>query len=285
MTLITTMMTRPLDPGYAAAADRRRAAGLEPSTSVRSPLLVATTLLIGLVVGVSAYNLTAASSPRSEARADLISRIETRRAEVDRLSASATSLQAQVSRLESEQLAGGDATASRTLALSVGALPAQGPGLVLTVDDAPGADAEDATGATDPNAQGRIYAKDLQFVVNALWQSGAEAVSINGERLTSVAAIRFAGSAIIVDYRPLARPYVITAIGDPKEFPAAFADGPGGSYLSTLANSFGVRVDTAVRKQVTVPAAAGLTTRFARTRDTGPTRSPSASPTSEGAPS
>ena len=79
-----------------------------------------------------------------------------------------------------------------------------------------------------------MLAKDLQFVTNALWGSGAEAVSINGKRLTSTSAIRFAGSALIVDYRPLTRPYVITALGDPKRFPAAFADGAGGTYLSTL---------------------------------------------------
>ena len=114
-----------------------------------------------------------------------------------------------------------------------------------------------------------MLAKDLQYVTNALWESGAEAVSINGKRLTSTSAIRFAGSALVVDYRPLTRPYVITALGDPKRFPAAFADGAGGTYLSTLRSTFGIRVDTEVSDDLTVPAAVGLTTRYARSGDTG----------------
>ena len=80
-------------------------------------------------------------------------------------------------------------------------------------------------GRADEASQGRVIAKDLQYVTNALWESGAEAISINGKRLTSTSSIRFAGSAIIVDYRPLTRPYVITALGDPQRF-LAFADGP-----------------------------------------------------------
>jgi uncharacterized protein YlxW (UPF0749 family) len=104
-------------------------------------------------------------------------------------------------------------------------------------------------------------------------------VSINGKRLTATSAIRFAGSALVVDYRPLTRPYVITALGDPQRFPAAFADGAGGTYLSTLRNTFGIRVDTKVSDDLTVPAAVGLTTRFARSGDTGgATASPGSTP-------
>ena len=99
-------------------------------------------------------------------------------------------------------------------------------------------------------------------------------MSINGNRLTSTSPIRFAGSALVVNYRPLARPYVVTAIGDPKAMPGEFADGAGGSYLSTLHSTFGIRADTDVSRDLTVPAAVGLTTRYAQPMDTG------ASPTS-----
>ena len=147
-------------------------------------------------------------------------------------------------------------------------MPLQGPGFTLTLDDAPGAGADD-TAEGGQAQQGQVIAKDLQYVTNALWRAGAEAVSINGNRLTSTSAIRFAGSALIVDFRPLTRPYVITALGDQKGFPAAFADGAGGTYLSTLRSSFGIRVDTEVSDKLTVPAAVGLTTRYARSGDTG----------------
>ena len=281
MTLLTSMLQRPLDPGYAAAADRREAQGRPRSTSLRSPLLVVATVLIGLLVGVASYNLTTANKPRSQARADLIGQIEDRRAEVDALTTQAATLQDQVTALETEQL-GNDSLTTRTreVASLVGAVPLHGPGFTLTLDDAPGAGADDTAEGGGAAEQGQVLAKDLRYVTNALWEAGAEAVSINGQRLTATSAIRFAGSALVVDFRPLTRPYVITALGDPKRFPAAFADGSGGTYLSTLRSTFGIRVDTDVSDDLTVPGAVGLTTRYARTGDTG-----SASPSPGSTPS
>jgi uncharacterized protein YlxW (UPF0749 family) len=196
MSLLTTMLQRPLDPGYAAAADRREAAGMPRATSLRAPRLIIAMVLLGLMVGVAASNLTASDSPRAQARKDLIAQIEDRRAEVDELTARATQLQTEVADLEAQQFgAVGDLERSRELAATVGAVELQGPGFTITMDDAPGSSADEA----DPNSpeaeQGRVYAKDLRFVVNALWQAGAEAVSINGNRLTSLSAIRFAGPA------------------------------------------------------------------------------------------
>jgi uncharacterized protein YlxW (UPF0749 family) len=60
----------------------------------------------------------------------------------------------------------------------------------------------------------RVYDSDVQLLVNALWARGAESVSINKSRLTSTSAIRSAGDAILVNYRPLLPPFVISAIGD-----------------------------------------------------------------------
>jgi uncharacterized protein YlxW (UPF0749 family) len=280
MTLLTSMLQRPLDPGYAAAADRRQAQGKPRATSLRSPLLVVATVLIGLIVGVASYNLTTANKPRSQARADLIGQIEDRRAEVDALTTQASTLQGQLTALETERL-GSDALTAQTreLATLAGASALHGPGFTLTLDDAPGAGADDSAEGSGQAEQGQVLAKDLRYVTNALWESGAEAVSINGQRLTAASAIRFAGSALVVDFRPLTRPYVITALGDPKRFPATFADGAGGTYLSTLRSTFGIRVDTNVSGDLTVPPAVGLTTRYARNGDTGKaTPSPGGTP-------
>jgi uncharacterized protein YlxW (UPF0749 family) len=279
MTLLTTMLQRPLDPGYAAAAERREAEGQPRATSLRAPRLIFAMVGLGLLVGVAASNLTADDSPRAQARQDLIVQIEDRRAEVDELTALATSLQSEVTALEAGQLgAVGDLARSRDLAATVGAIPLQGPGFTITMDDAAGSGADEVDSTSPEAEEGRVYAKDLRFVVNALWESGAEAVSINGKRLTSLSAIRFAGSAVIVDNRPLTRPYVITALGDPARFPADFADGEGGTYLSTLKGQFGIRVDTKVSKALTVPAAVGLNLRYATTGDTGDTEPSTSTP-------
>ena len=162
-------------------------------------------------------------------------------------------------------------------ALVAGAAPVTGPGLRLTLDDAPVKDGGKNADADPRNNagpdQGRVIARDLQIVVNGLWASGAEAVSVNGQRLTSKAAIRFAGQAILVNYRPLTRPYVISAIGDPRSLAADFAASDGGSYLQSLKTNFGVRAGIAEVDRLTVPGESALTTRVAR-----PVPTPGATP-------
>ena len=56
---------------------------------------------------------------------------------------------------------------------------------------------------------GRVLDRDLQVMVNALWAAGAEAIAINGQRLTARSAIRYAGEAILLDFRPLVPPNVM----------------------------------------------------------------------------
>jgi uncharacterized protein YlxW (UPF0749 family) len=62
----------------------------------------------------------------------------------------------------------------------------------------------------------RIQDVDLQLVVNALWTAGAEAVSINGRRVTSTTAIGEAGDAVLVNFTAVSSPYRVSAIGEPE---------------------------------------------------------------------
>ena len=68
--------------------------------------------------------------------------------------------------------------------LQTGAVAVTGPGVRMVVNDAPNASA-DAEFVLD---------KDLRNIVNGLWQAGAEAISINGQRITTRSAIRFAAA-------------------------------------------------------------------------------------------
>src|SRR5665647_909206 len=166
--------------------------------------------------------------------------------------------------------------ASSTVCTSPGTVPVTGPGLVLTVDDA----AVEA-GVKNPNVdplastvpdKGKVIARDLQIIVNGLWQAGAETISVNGHRLTSRAAIRFAGAAILVDYRPLTRPYVITAIGDPSSLSADFAAGDGGSYLQSLKANYRIRGDIKEHDSIVVPGEPALSLRMAKPVQSAVTR-------------
>lgn len=270
MTLITSMLERPLDPGYAAAAERRERAGLSRATSLRSPGLVVFLVVIGVLVGIAAVQLRGGDTTKQRTKASLIERIERQQEDVDAQAAQAGALRSEIAALDAETLrevSEGLADEVERLSLVAGAVPVRGPGFVVTIDDAESTGSEgsnsDPRGDSGPK-DGKVIARDLQIVTNSLWEAGAEAVSINGQRLTTTAAIRFAGEAILVDYRPLKRPYVVTAIGDPGSLPATFAEGSGGTYLSTLKNSFGIRVSTVVRKEVTIPASATLGTRSAK---------------------
>src|SRR5207302_8837342 len=129
-----------------------------------------------------------------------------------------------IGQLSAEQAALRDATLASTSAgaalarqiaaeeSALGTLPVVGQGLRVTV-----ADGSPAGGPRDPHLD-----RDLQAVTNALWTAGAEAIAVNGERLTAQSAIRQAGDAILVDFRPLVSPYVVTAIGSPVSLETQF---------------------------------------------------------------
>ncbi len=116
-------------------------------------------------------------------------------------------------------------------------------------------------------------------MVNGLWQSGAEAISVNGQRLTVLSAIRAAGDAILVDNRPLVPPYTVLVIGDGPKLAPAFQDAEAGQYLKIIQGSYGIRSTLSVQKKLTVPAALGITLRYAQPLTSD---SPAAAPTATG---
>jgi uncharacterized protein YlxW (UPF0749 family) len=105
---------------------------------------------------------------------------------------------------------------------------------------------------------------DLQQLVNGLWTAGAEAISVNGHRLTSLTAIRSAGSAITVDYTSLTPPYTVLAIGETATMPARFAQSSGGQWVQYLVSNFGVRLAITTEDSLLVPADATIALRYAK---------------------
>ena len=265
MTLLTSMLERPLDPGYAAAA-RERAAGTQaPRTTTGRVALLLSCLVVGLLLATAALTLRQNAAQQGQVRADLLSRIDNRRADGDATTKAIAAAEARIAQLEQAALAAAPGTAGDLARLrsAVGAESVTGPGMTVTVDDAPGTDT--ATGS----ANGRVLAKDVAFLVNALWAAGAEAIAVNDQRLSGRSAIRFAGDAILVNFRPLARPYRITAIGDPATLPAAFAEGPGGSYLTSLSDNYGVMTEVSTAPKVTLPRTTSLTLTYAHPQKEG----------------
>jgi uncharacterized protein YlxW (UPF0749 family) len=110
---------------------------------------------------------------------------------------------------------------------------------------------------------------DLQLLVNGLWASGAEAVAINGQRLTSLSSIRVAGDAITVNLQSLTRPYVVTALGDPDQLAARFVESDAGTWWLNLRAVYGLRFSMSNEETLTVPAAPTPTLRHARRLGSG----------------
>lgn len=270
MTLLTEMLERPLDPGYQEAADRRAAAGLPRATSTRTILVIVMVLLTGFLFAVGAKALRPKPTAAAAIKTDLVERIEALQAAGAAQEAKVGTLAKEVQAYESLALqqSGRGAQTDRTKVLEAeaGVVPLTGPGLTLTLDDAstPGGDADAGSRPSSGFASGRVTSADLQIVVNGLWASGAEAISINGHRLSSTAAIRFAGQAIIVDFRPVAPPYVITALGDADRIRALFEPSFAGLYLAQLGSEFRIPATWATSSNLRVPGDSSARVSVAR---------------------
>lgn len=263
MALLTELMEHPLDGSYQDRAEARAAKGEPRLSGHRSPLLLIACLALGLLLVVAAQTLRVPKETASGERGQIIDQIEGKQRSNDTSKRTITRLRSQIGTLRSRGLdeAGSKALATRLrqTETAAGAVAVTGPGLVMTLDDRASAAKRDGSDPRDGGrAQDVLTSGDLQVLVNGLWQAGAEAVSINGNRLTSLSAIRFAGEAILVDFRPLARPYKITAIGKPTTMWQTFRDGSGGAYLDATKRLLGLDVHVDNTNSVSVPASASV---------------------------
>ncbi|MER7457719.1 DUF881 domain-containing protein [Micromonospora sp. NPDC126480] len=249
---LTELFRNPLEPGYADAAARRRE---EPppgwgSWSVRTVTLVVLVVL-GFLFAV-AYRQTVAEAPgRSQARQGLVEQIKQRESETDRLSERADQLRAEVARQRAAALGGSEAARLRNLEAGTGLGRVRGDGVVVRLADAP--PDEDAMTGSDAGPPRVIYT-DLQGVANDLWAAGAEAISINGQRLTATSTIRFAGQAILVDFRPVTGPYEVSAIG-PEEMRERFERSRTAATMRQVAEKTGLSFGVRDAEDLTLPAA------------------------------
>ena len=167
----------------------------------------------------------------ADERNDLLSRIAAERQRRDELTARVGELGSENGRLRQESVADPSLRAElQRLETVTGAVAVSGPGIQIQVNDA-----EKAV-----NGRGVIYDSDLTRLVNGLWQSGAEAMAINGQRITTLTPIRSAGSAITVDYVSLNPPYSVDAIGDPTRMQTRFAQTPAAAWWQHLHDNYGI---------------------------------------------
>jgi uncharacterized protein YlxW (UPF0749 family) len=266
--LLDAVLAETLDPAYAEAAARRadREAGGSADGRTRQrwrprTLVGLTMVMAGLLLAVTYDQAAATAEGREQIRARLVADIEQESAISDRLTDQLEELRVEVSRIREHVLeasAVGQDALGRLVRAEQGAaaVPVTGPGLLVTLANAdPKANADPVGGATQEDLRGRVQDGDLQLVVNALWAAGAEAVSINGLRLGPTTAIRFAGEAVLVDFRPVTNPYQISAIGDPDALLNEFLANAEVKALAGISAVYDLRFDFVRQDELDLPAA------------------------------
>ncbi|WP_072805789.1 DUF881 domain-containing protein [Rhodococcoides yunnanense] len=231
-------------------------------------LVLVVCIVVGLLLATTRHMSAGNEIRRSDTTrlSDLVrsAQTSTEEAETDR-----ENLSLQLEELQ-RQAASGDADVGTTLARSealngaAGLNPESGPGVVVTLTDAPrAADGRYASDASPDDLV--VHQQDVQSVLNALWTGGASAIAMQDQRIVSEVAPRCIGNTLLLGGRTYSPPYVVTALGDPARLDAALANNPGVRVFQQYALRYGLGYRAASSADLEVPGHDGpVRTRFAQ---------------------
>ena len=255
--LLSLVTARSMDEDYAHVARRRaeegaaNPEGAPPRQQERqrwlTPLIV---LAFGVLVAVAAVQTSRDADTRELGRAALIEQIEAGRVTLERLQRDAVTLTAANRSAERRNAALEDQLRSvrsrvRGLEVAAGYAAVRGPGVRIRVDNAASADVTE-----------EVRDEDIATLVDGLWEAGAEAIAINGQRLNALGGIRNTGRAIHVNGRPVTAPYTVLAIGDTATLQGNLLATSQGNTWFTLVSSLGFEFEMSNAEDLRLPAAA-----------------------------
>ena len=217
-------------------------------------------MIIGVALGVLVAAQVRSAPPRpaqdSESSRQMAGKT------IERLEAEQTDLKKQIADLRGQigSLQEQAGTSKSTLAglteelsrqrIAAGMVAVKGPGIRVILDDS----AAKTVPADEDPAFYLVHEYHLRDVVNLLWLSGAEAISINGERLVSSSSIYCVGSTIMVNDTRMSPPFEILAIGNPAPLDDALNNPSNLKSLKTRVKVYGIQFKTSKMKDVTLPA-------------------------------
>jgi uncharacterized protein YlxW (UPF0749 family) len=120
----------------------------------------------------------------------------------------------------------------------------KGEGVIILIDDG----TRELYEGEDPNNV-LVHDMDILIVLNELNRSGAEAISVNGERMSNISSISCSGYTIRINNQFFARPFEIRAVGDSKRMAAALV-GPDG--YGTLLQEYGILFRLTISDDMTI---------------------------------
>jgi uncharacterized protein YlxW (UPF0749 family) len=256
-----------LDPAYIDASRRRNG---QPATSRRARgARMLALVAAGVLVAVTAYRQAVHAPEQSRAHAALVADVEAKEADTRALAARITQLVADNRTARSHDLSDAAEVAELTeqiggLAPAVGQAALHGPGVQVRVTEAPpgrpdpggsGVGAGAAAGPQRVPGAGKVLDEDIAELVNVLWAAGADAVAVNGVRLTALTAIRSVGQTVLVGFRPLESPYVIEAIGDAQQLADTVTLSTITVRLRAARAEFGGELGILAMREITLPPA------------------------------
>lgn len=258
-------MTDHLDPGYAAAANRRR----PPRGSDRLTLALGL-IVLGAVLGVSIDHAAGAESDYTGEQNEALAGVRDAERRSDTLELERRSLTDQVDSARSSSLLSAEDGSAvldslHRLEFAAAVQSVEGPGIEVTVSEPPArTDLSDASMPRRGSAEAVVLDRDLQVLVNSLWVSGAEAVAVDGVRIGPGVTIRQAGGAMLVDNRPVFSPYTVSAIGSPDLLETRFSVSDAYLRLSAIAQLYGVGFEMRADDALDMPAAPARSITVAR---------------------
>ena len=233
-------------------------------------------LALGFLVAAQLASEVPRSRYTTQERTPLVETADELQAQQDGLKARILELRSQIQDVETQ--GAGSADLVRQLngeleqaRIGAGLISLTGTGIVIQL--------EDSKEPVPPDADGSAYlvgSHDIRAVVDELWASGAEAIAVNGERITATTAIIDVGPSLLVNSAYLTPPYQITALGPADLFETLRASAGFVDFLRARAEGYGIRVSLAAPETVDMPAFVGtVTLRYSR-----PLTSPSGAPSS-----
>lgn len=191
--------------------------------NVRSRTLGWSVGIVGFIAGIMfATNATLFATPPDQRRPqNLADLVHIERQRLSETNKEVEALRSEVAELITKQ----DSVLAPTpeLEIAVGRTAVEGQGVTVKLWDAP---------IRDPLPEGIrpddliVHQQDLEGVMNAMWAGGAEAMSVQGHRVTSRSSIRCVGNVLLIDGSVYSPPYVISAIGDSRALEASLMSSP-----------------------------------------------------------
>lgn len=268
--LLRSLLSDHLDPGYAAAAAERSRTGRSRRPLTERLWQALAALLIAAVFAAAVAQARSTAPGVSAAQAALAANVRSAESVTDRLTSERDGLAREANDVQHTQLRD-DALGRQLLAkldqlsLAAATTAVTGPGLTVTVTEpGVGRDLTDVSKRRLPGSRQVILDRDLQLAVNSLWSSGAEAISVGGVRIGPNVTIRQAGGAILVDNHPISSPYTLLAIGSSDTMLDGFDHSTGLHRLRLLEAAYGVGVSVSRGDGLSLPAGTIRETKFAR---------------------